>query len=91
MRIRGESSPTTIRPFKPDFFLSEPSEQMAEALDHVAHAMASIDHNIDMLLRHAQRQTELLEALVNAQTETADRAISPQGIGRGPTLRAIGS
>ena len=66
MRSRHGNKGDLPRPYKPDFFLEETADQIAEALDHIARAMSAIDHHVEVLAANAQRQTELLSEIANS-------------------------
>ncbi len=52
MRIRPTSPEGVVRPFRPSIGLTDPVEQLADALDKIAVTLASIDHNLEVLTNH---------------------------------------
>lgn len=63
-RIGGPAE--TIRPFIPDTGLTDIEEQKTEALEHIARALAAIDHNLEVVAQNSKEQTELLGRIVSA-------------------------
>jgi hypothetical protein len=42
--------PKAFRPFQPRFGQTDPVERIAHALEHIATALAAIDHNLQLLV-----------------------------------------
>jgi hypothetical protein len=49
MRLRPSGNQHVVRPFQPAITTDE-TERRGDALDHIAHSLAAIDHNIEKLL-----------------------------------------
>jgi hypothetical protein len=49
MRIRPQGNQHVVRPFQPSLTTDE-TERHGDAIDHIAHSLAAIDHNLEKLL-----------------------------------------
>ena len=64
--IRQRGPQGVVRPYEPSLDLSEPSheERVEEALDHIACALAAIDHNLEKLTSSVGQVAQQLSALL---------------------------
>jgi hypothetical protein len=54
-RIRKSGPVGVLRPFHPAIGVHDPTEQIADALDHIAVALSMIDHNLEVLTKAVQK------------------------------------
>lgn len=55
-RVRMGGPSGVVRPYMPGPPTTEPSEQIAQALDHIATSLSAIDHNLDRLVGMLQEK-----------------------------------
>jgi hypothetical protein len=65
-RIRIASPEGTVRPFVPNLGVFDVEDEKADALDHIARALSTIDHNLEMIAANSKQQTDLLGRIVVA-------------------------
>jgi len=53
-RIRPRGPERGALQYNPSINATEPAEQIAEALDHIAVALCAISHNLEILTRHVR-------------------------------------
>lgn len=51
-RIRMGGPQGVVRPYSTMPPTTEPNEQIAQALDHIAFSLSAIDHNLEVLVEH---------------------------------------
>lgn len=61
MRMRPAGNQNVTRPFQPAFTTDE-TERHGDALDHIAHSLAAIDHNLEVLVGAVQQIGQYLAA-----------------------------
>lgn len=49
--------PKAVRPFQPRVAQNDPVERIAHALEHIATALAAIDHNLQLLVTTGSRKS----------------------------------
>jgi hypothetical protein len=59
MRIRPTGNQHVNRPFSPALTTDE-TERHGDALDHIAHSLAAIDHNLEVLTNNVKQIAILL-------------------------------
>ncbi len=57
-RVRMGDPTGVVRPYKTLPQTDEPTEQIAQALDHIAVSLSAIDHNLEHLTRMYAEQAE---------------------------------
>jgi hypothetical protein len=62
MRIRQGGPEGAMRPFQPGL-TQDPIEQIGDAIDHIARALSSIDHNVEVLTNRLSEHTDALKGL----------------------------
>lgn len=67
-RIRSSGPTGVVRPFQPNIVAtnSEATDQIADALDHVAVSLSAIDHNLEVIAKNSQKQAVFLEQIAAA-------------------------
>ena len=53
--IRPHGPQGVTRPSNPAIGLTDPAEQVADALDRIAVTLAAIDHNLEVLVNHLKK------------------------------------
>ena len=72
MRIRTGGPDGSKRPFTPTLGQNTPEEQIADAVDHIARAMAGIDHHLEVLVGRIETNSAAIARLAQA-IETQSR------------------
>lgn len=65
-RIRQAGPEGTVRPFKPNpVVMNDENGQKLDALEHIARALAAIDHNLEQLVVVQTEQAVAIKQLVH--------------------------
>ena len=66
-RIRPSGPPGVVRPYVSILPTGEPTEQIAQALDHIAVSLSAIDHNLELLTKSLGGVAALLPKLLQSR------------------------